>query len=88
MDPKNRNKSRPNLPPGEMKALALFIDMQRQQTITIKPCVKGAGIIILEFHEYVRACEKHLDAEELQPDGSRKPYYRRVNEDFLEEIRN
>ena len=65
MDPKNRNKTRPNLPPGEMKALALLIYMQKQQVITIKPCDKGAGIIILDFTEYIRACEEHLSGEQV-----------------------
>jgi hypothetical protein len=35
VDPKNRNKSRPNLPSGEMKALGKLIEMQKQQIITI-----------------------------------------------------
>ena len=87
LDPKNRNKSRPNLPPGEMKALAKLIEMQKQQVITIKPCDKGAGIIILDFQEYKRACEAHLSSKQKQPDGSSKQYYTKVNEEALEEIR-
>ena len=62
--------------------------MQKQQVITIKPCDKGAGIIILVFTEYIRACEEHLSGEQVQSDGSRKPYYKKVKEDALEEIRN
>ena len=87
LDPENRNKSRPNLPPGEMKALARLIELQKQQVITIKPCDKGAGIIILDFQEYIRACEVHLSAEQTQLDGSTKPYYQKVEEDAIEEIR-
>ena len=56
LDPKNRNKSRPNLPPGKMKALARLIELQKQQVITVKPCNKEAGIIMLDFQEYVKAC--------------------------------
>ena len=62
--------------------------MQKQQVITIKPCDKGAGIIILVFTEYIRACEEHLSGEQVQSDGSRKPYYEKVKDDALEEIRN
>ena len=87
LDPENRNKSRPNLPPGEMKALAQLIDLQRKQVITIKPCDKGAGIIILDFKEYIRACQEHLNGEQLQLDGSRKPYYKKVDEDAVDEIK-
>ena len=87
LDPENQNKSRPNLPPGEMKALARLIELQKQQVITIKPCDKGAGIIILDFQEYIRACEVHLSAEQTQLDGSTKPYYQKVEEDAIEEIR-
>ena len=87
LDPKNRNKCRTNLPPGEMKALAKLIEMQKQQMITIKPCDKGAGIIILDFKEYIRACESHLDAKQPQSDGSYKPYYTKVDKNALEDIR-
>ena len=79
LDPENRNKSRPNLPPGEMRALARLIELQKQQQITIKPCDKGAGIMILDFQEYIRAFE--------QSDGSEKPYYEEVEEEALEEMR-
>jgi hypothetical protein len=52
MDPQNRNKSRPNLPPDEIDALSQLIKLQKNQTITIKPFDKGAGVIILDFDEY------------------------------------
>ena len=44
-------------------------------------------IYLLDFQEYIRACESHLDAEQTQPDESKKPYYKKVDEDTLEEIR-
>ena len=87
LDPENRNKSRPNLPPGEMRALARLIELQKQQQITIKPCDKGAGIMILDFQEYIRACEVHLSSTQKQSDGSEKPYYEEVEEEALEEMR-
>lgn len=73
LDPENRNKSRPNLPPGEMRALARLFELQKQQQINIKPCDKGAGIMILDFKEYIRAYEVHLSATQKQSDGSDKP---------------
>ena len=38
LDPEKRNKVRPNLPPGELKALKELISLQRNRVITIKPC--------------------------------------------------
>ena len=56
--------------------------------ITIKPCDKGAGIIILDFVEYIRACQEHLNGEQLQPDGTKKPYYKKVEQDALDNIKD
>ena len=47
-DPQNRNKARPNQPPDEIEGLRDLIRVQKERKITIKPCDKGAGIIILE----------------------------------------
>ena len=75
------------LPPGEMKAMAQLISMQKDQIITIMQ--KDQTItIILNFEEYIRACQAHLSDEQIQSDGSRKPFYQTVGEDALEEIRN
>ena len=87
LDPENRNQARPNLPPGEMKALARLIELQKYQVITIKPCDKGGGIIILYFSDYISACEKHLNAKQEQSDGPQNPYYQEVEEKALDEIR-
>ena len=32
----------------------------KEKVITIKPCDKGAGIIIFNFEEYLRSCNSHL----------------------------
>ena len=34
-DPLNRNKSRPNLPPGELRALSELIKLQRERGFTV-----------------------------------------------------
>ena len=59
-DPRNRNSAECNLPPKELKALKDLINLQKERQIVIKACDKGAGIIILDFDEYLRACYKHL----------------------------
>ena len=83
MDPENRNKARPNLPPDEIKALSELIELQRNRVITIKPCDKGAGIIILDFEEYLQSCNQHLNAKQPQVDGTFLPYYQKVTDETL-----
>ena len=83
-DPKNRNKARPNLPKDELEALNQLIQLQKQKVITIKPCDKGAGIIILDFDAYIKSCDNHLKSEQIQPDGTKKPYYSKVSPPMLE----
>ena len=84
-DPINRKKVKSNLPPQEMKALKELIQLQKEKKITIKPCDKGAGIIILNFEEYLRACYTHLESTQKQPDGTETPYYKKVSEAEFEE---
>ena len=56
-----------------------LIKLQKQRKIVIKRCDKGAGIIILNFHEYSQACLKHLDKKQ-----GHKNHYRKVTEHDLE----
>ena len=81
MDPRNRNQEECNLPPEEVVALKQLIKLQRDRTIIIKPCDKGAGILILDFSEYLKACYEHLFAKLSDTQN----YYERV--DDLEEER-
>ena len=60
-----RNKVRPNLPPGELKALKELISLQRNRVIIIKPCDKGAGIIVLKFESYMESCLNELSNQQL-----------------------
>ena len=87
-DPLNRNESRPNLPKSELLALKQLIDLQNKRIITIKPCDKGAGLIILNFDEYLASCHNHLGAKQQQEDGSFKNYYSEVNEFDLKAARD
>ena len=81
MDPRNRNQEECNLPPDEIIALKQLIKLQRERTIIIKPCDKGAGILILDFNEYLKACYEHL----FSSLSDTKQYYEKV--DDLEEER-
>ena len=56
-----------------------MIKLQKNKVITIKPCDKGAGIIILDFEAYITSCNNHLKSEQLQLDGSKKSFYSKVN---------
>ena len=53
--------------------------LQKDRRIVIKPCDKGAGIIILDFQEYISACKKHLDSEQKDENGIPHKYYLEVN---------
>ena len=84
MDHKNRNTVECNLPPEEIDALRELIELQKKRIITIKPCDKGAGMMILDFPEYMRACYEHLVSEKAMEDGTNKKYYSLVEEIELE----
>ena len=61
-----------------------MIKLQKERVITIKPCDKGAGIIILDFEEYMRSREQHLNSQQKQEDETYKPYYCKVETEILE----
>ena len=79
-DPRNRNRETCNLPLDELNALKDIIQLQKERQIVVRACDKGAGIMILNFNDYLRACYEHLASETV--DG--KPYYTQVNELELE----
>ena len=58
---RNRNSAECNLSPKELVALRKLQQLHKQ--IVICACDKGAGKIILDFEEYLRACYKHLTSE-------------------------
>ena len=79
MDPRNRHKVKSNLPHHEVAALKELIKWHNDHKIVIKACDKGAGMIIQNFEDYMRACYEHLGAYQTQEDGTVKPYYTRVD---------
>ena len=55
-DPCNRSNEGCNLPPCELEALKQLQRLQRDKQIIIRACDKGAGVMILDFNEYLKAC--------------------------------
>ena len=74
------NKTKSNITKGETEALKVLILMQREKQIVIKPCDKGAGIIICNYNDYTTSCEKHLAA--TTENG--EPHYEEVQRDILD----
>jgi hypothetical protein len=85
MDPRNRNAEECNIPQVEIEAVKELLKLQRERHIVVKACDKGAGIIILEFQEYLRACYEHLYS--TQSSITQKPYYEQVKDTALEEAK-
>ena len=79
MDHRNRNEVKCNLPAEEIEALEQLIKLQQDRKIVIKECDKGAGLIILTFKEYMKACYMHL-TEELQTENETLKYYTPVSD--------
>ena len=83
LDPKNRHKVKPNLPEDELKALLELIKLQKERKIVIKPCDKGAGIIIVDFEDYLNSCVEHLQSKTK----SGEAYYSKACEADLKEAK-
>jgi hypothetical protein len=88
MNNRNRNKVPSNLPQMEIQAMKELIKLQKEKTILIKPCDKGAGIIILDYDMYMRACYEHLNAEKDMGDGEVNQYYLMVDDIELEKTKS
>ena len=82
-DPRNRNKEECNLPPDELAALKELITLQKNKAIVIKACDKGAGIIILNYNDYMKACYLHLTSNQT----ANKPYYSQVDEFEIDRVK-
>ena len=75
-DPRNRNKEECNLPQDELNALKELISLQKEKHIVVKACDKGAGILILNYNDYLKACYQHLSSKT----ADKKNYYRQVDD--------
>ena len=73
---RNRHTEACNLPIDEQEALKTLSRLQKEKQIVIKACDKGAGLIKLDYPEYMRACYKHL----LSKQSETQSYYTQVDE--------
>ena len=87
-DPQNRNPAKCNLPTPQLKALKELIQLQKEKRIIIKRCYKGAGIIILNYTDYMEACFNHLNAVQTLETGEVTPFYSKVEPKALEKTIN
>ena len=83
-DYKNRNTEKCNIPQDELEALKSLTKLQRETSIVIKACDKGAGVIILNYNDYMKACYRHLGSEQSE----NHPYYTQVDEFEVERSKN
>jgi hypothetical protein len=83
MDPKHRHKVKSNISEGEKEALKELVKRQKERQIVIRPCDKGAGIIILDFKEYLKACMNHLESKTTTGEN----YYEKVDTTVLEKAK-
>jgi hypothetical protein len=58
----NYNKTRSNISKDETESLKTLFKLQRKCVIVIKPCDKGAGIIIVDHAKYETSCQKELES--------------------------
>ena len=80
LDPQNRNKVKCNIFKEHIEALLKLTQLQKNRVIVIKRSDKGAGTIVLDFTEYMRACNAHLSSKLTLENGSTQNYYTKVNE--------
>ena len=86
LDPKNRNKVERNIPKVLLEALTELVNLQKRKEIIIKRCDKGAGIIILDYEEYVRASIVNLNSKQENKNGTTSPYYTKVEEKEIKQV--
>ena len=79
MDPLNRKQVPPNLSKEEYEALTTLSKLQKEKKIIIKQCDKGAGIIVLNYNDYIDSCNEHLSISKVEGTEMRD-YYEKVDE--------
>ena len=71
------------MPQEELQALKELQQLQRERKVVIRACDKGAGIIILNFEDYVKSCYEHLTSQQSQGE----PYYSQASDLELEQAK-
>ena len=87
-DSENRNPAKCNLPPNQIQALKEIIQLQKDRKIIIKKCDKGAGIIVLNFEDYMSAANKHLLSQHELENGDKINFYSKVNTNHVEKVKD
>ena len=54
----------------------------------LKQCDKGAGLVILNFQDYMKSAEEHLAETMESEEGIQKPYYKEVIEADFDKAKN
>ena len=72
------------MPQDELEALKQLQQLQRERKIVVRACDKGAGVMILNFDDYVKACYEHLTSHQ-SPDN---PYYSEASDLELQQAKN
>ena len=85
--PKDNNFEYAYTTPAQITALKELIRLQRERKIIIKACDKGAGIIIINFNDYLRACYEHLLGRIEATGELPEFYYKQVSEIFLDKAK-
>ena len=83
IDPRNRNYAQFNLPQEELQALKELQQLQKERKVVIRACYKGAGIIVLNFEDYVKSCYEHLTSQQSHGE----PYYSPASDLELEQAK-
>ena len=82
MNPINRQQQEGNLPPEEIDSLKELICIQKERIVIIKAADKGAGIVVLDFENYLRSCYGHvllsIPCQNLNKESNPKLYYKPV----------
>jgi hypothetical protein len=80
------NKTRSNIPKDETEAVKKLIELQKTKQIIIKPCDKGAGIIVCDYNDYIKEATMHLESK-VKP-NSPETYYKEINVKEFESAKN
>jgi hypothetical protein len=68
-----RNITKSNISKAEREALESLVKPQCNCVIVIKPCDKGAGIIICDYTKYVNSCKKKSESKTKDGNNYYKP---------------
>ena len=80
---RNRNSVKCYLPQDELQSLKELEQLQRDRKIVVKAGDKGAGIVIVNFEDYIKVCYEHLTSKQTND----QQYYSEVTDLNLEQAK-